>query len=65
MKLPQQFCDKMQSLLKDEYADFISGYDNDNYYSLRVNTLKTDTDSFYSENLFDLSPVDWCNRILL
>lgn len=61
MKLPQQFCEKMQELLQDQYADFISGYDNDNYYSLRVNTLKADTDRFYKENLFGLSPVDWCN----
>ena len=61
MKLPQQFCEKMQTLLKEEYPDFISGYDNDNYYSLRVNTLKADTEEFYKENLFSLSPVDWCN----
>ncbi len=60
MKLPQQFCDKMQALLKDEYPEFIKGYDNDNYYSLRVNTLKADTEDFYNENLFELSPVDWC-----
>lgn len=61
MKLPQQFCEKMQTLLKEEYSDFISGYDNDNYYSLRVNTLKADKEEFYKENLFSLSPVDWCS----
>ncbi|MBQ5325856.1 MAG: RsmB/NOP family class I SAM-dependent RNA methyltransferase [Oscillospiraceae bacterium] len=60
MKLPQQFCEKMQALLKDEYDDFITGYENDNYYSLRVNTLKADTEAFYSENLFSLEKVDWC-----
>ena len=51
MKLPQQFCEKMQTLLKEEYPDFISGYDNDNYYSLRVNTLKADKEEFYKERL--------------
>lgn len=61
MKLPQQFCEKMQTLLKEEYPDFISGYDNDNYYSLRLNTLKADKEEFYKENLFSLSPVDWCS----
>ena len=59
-KLPQRFCEKMQTLLQDEYNEFISGYDNENYYSLRVNTLKTDTDSFFDENLFSLEKVDWC-----
>ena len=59
--LPQLFCEKMQNLLKEEYADFISGYDNDNYYSLRVNTLKADRDTVLSENLFCLEQVDWCH----
>ena len=59
--LPQLFCEKMQDLLKDEYTDFISGYDNDNYYSLRVNTLKADIGSFVQENLFSLEKVDWCD----
>jgi len=58
-ELPILFCDKMRSLLKDEYEDFIRGYDNDNYYSLRVNTLKADRDSFLRENLFGLQQVDW------
>ncbi len=57
--LPKDFCDKMQSLLGDEYPDFIGGYKNENYYSLRVNTLKADKDKFVKENMFDLSPVDW------
>lgn len=60
MKLPQQFCEKMQILLQEEYDEFISGYDNENYYSLRVNTLKADTQRFSAENLFNLSPVNWC-----
>ena len=61
MKLPQRFCEKMQALLKDEYPQFIKGYENDNYYSLRVNTLKADRDRLAEENLFDLSPVRWCD----
>ncbi|MBR5520664.1 MAG: RsmB/NOP family class I SAM-dependent RNA methyltransferase [Oscillospiraceae bacterium] len=59
-KLPQRFCEKMKNLLQDEYDDFIKGYDNDNYYSLRVNTLKGDIDSFTAKDMFCLSPVEWC-----
>lgn len=51
----------MENLLKDEYNDFVKGYDNDNYYSLRVNTLKCDKDEFFKENLFDLEKIDWCD----
>ena len=40
MVLPQDFKDKMQSLLKDEFDEFLKGYDKDNFYSLRINTLK-------------------------
>lgn len=61
MKLPQDFCIKMENLLGNEYNDFIKGYENDNYYSLRVNTLKADVDMFYKENLFELEKIDWCN----
>ena len=61
MKLPQDFCIKMENLLKSEYNDFIKGYDNDNYYSLRVNTLKADADRLYMENLFQLEKIDWCD----
>ncbi len=61
MKLPKDFCIKMENLLKNEYHDFIKGYEKDNYYSLRVNTLKADTDKFYNNNLFQLEKIDWCD----
>lgn len=60
MVLPQDFKDKMQGLLKDEFDDFLKGYDKDNFYSLRINTLKADTDDIANENIFDFSPVKWC-----
>ena len=60
-KLPEDFCRKMKNLLADEYDEFIKGYDNENYYSLRVNTLKADRDEFVSANTFGLEAVDWCD----
>ena len=61
MNLPWEFRDKMKRLLGDEYEDFLKGYENENYYSLRVNTLKADRDKFFEQNLFNLSPVRWCD----
>ncbi|MBQ3008216.1 MAG: RsmB/NOP family class I SAM-dependent RNA methyltransferase, partial [Oscillospiraceae bacterium] len=61
-ELPILFCEKMQNLLQDEYDAFIKGYDNDNYYSLRVNTLKADRESFEKENLFSLEKVEWAEN---
>ena len=60
-KLPEQFCEKMKNLLQDEYDEFINGYDNENYYSLRVNTLKGTKGSFVEKNMFSLRPVQWCD----
>ncbi len=60
--LPIDFCNKMKVLLQEEYEDFIQGYDNENYYSLRINTLKADKDIFLKENVFDLQPVQWAEN---
>ena len=60
MVLPQNFKDKMKNLLKDEFDDFLKGYDKDNFYSLRINTLKAKADDVLERNLFDFSPVKWC-----
>lgn len=62
MNLPQDFCLKMQNLLKDEYDDFIKGYDNENYFSLRINTLKADSDDEKIKNLFCEEKVRWAEN---
>lgn len=60
MVLPQDFKDKMEGLLKDEFSDFLKGYDKDNFYSLRINTLKATAETVLERKLFDFSPVSWC-----
>ncbi len=60
MVLPQDFKDKMKNLLKEDFDDFLKGYDKDNFYSLRINTLKADPNNVLDKNLFDFSPVKWC-----
>ncbi|MBE6894875.1 MAG: NOL1/NOP2/sun family putative RNA methylase [Ruminococcaceae bacterium] len=60
MVLPQDFKNKMQNLLKDEFEDFLKGYDKDNFYSLRINTLKAEAKDVLKKNLFSFTPVSWC-----
>lgn len=60
MVLPQDFKNKMQNLLKDEFDDFLKGYEKDNFYSLRINTLKAQPSDVLGKNLFDFTPVKWC-----
>ncbi|MBP1570653.1 MAG: RsmB/NOP family class I SAM-dependent RNA methyltransferase [Oscillospiraceae bacterium] len=60
MVLPQDFKDKMKSLLKDDFDEFLKGYDKDNFYSLRINTLKADVETVINKNIFSFSPVKWC-----
>ena len=39
--IPQDFMNRMEGMLsQEEYQEFMSGYDNDKYQSLRINSLK-------------------------
>ena len=60
MVLPQDFKNKMHRLLNDEFDEFLKGYDKDNFYSLRINTLKANAEDVLDKNIFDLTPVQWC-----
>ena len=60
MVLPQDFKDKMKNLLKDEFDNFLKGYDKDNFYSLRINTLKANPQDVIEKKIFNFSPVKWC-----
>ncbi len=61
MLLPEDFKNKMKNLLKDEYDNFLKGYENENYYSLRINTLKANKEDIIDKNIFNFSPVPWCS----
>lgn len=58
--LPQDFLKDMQSLLGDEYEQFIASYSREKKQALRINTLKSDIGTVESE--FSLSPVPWCKE---
>jgi NOL1/NOP2/sun family putative RNA methylase len=60
MKLPQDFLDRMNTLLdSSEYSEFIKSYDMQRTYGLRVNTLKTGIREFMDISPFALLPVPW------
>ncbi len=57
MRLPEEFSERMQALIGDEYGDFIESYATQINKGVRVNTLKC-PDSL--PLLADCEPVLWC-----
>lgn len=58
--LPQAFLEKMQTLLQQEYPDFIASFDKPSCKSLRINRLKGNTEQFMASSGWNLEPVAWC-----
>ncbi len=56
---PEEFTDRMQMLLKEEYADFLKSYEGKENRSLRINTLKDSAEHFQAVCPFTLQPVLW------
>lgn len=57
--LPQEFTERMQEMLGEEFAAFLCSYDNKKYQSLRVNPLKANVEEFLQKTSFHLKPVAW------
>ncbi len=62
MNLPEEYIFKMKNLLKDEYDDYISSFSDERLYGIRVNTIKMSVENFKNKNLYELSPVKWCEE---
>lgn len=60
--LPEEFLVRMQSMLGEEYEDFLSSYDQERYLALRVNTLKAEKDAFVEQSPFHLEQVPWAEN---
>lgn len=59
--LPHDFALRMQTLLGNEYNDFLSAFDGaENAVGIRVNTLKSDAADKISAALGGFDPVPWC-----
>lgn len=61
ISLPEEFCSNMKQLLKDEYDDYLSSFNENRYYGLRVNTDKISSKDFLSLAPFRLKPISWCS----
>lgn len=58
--LPQEFLERMEQLLGEEYRAFAESYEKDNYHSLRINPLKhNSTINVLKKFPFELTPVSW------
>ncbi|MFD0869975.1 MULTISPECIES: RsmF rRNA methyltransferase first C-terminal domain-containing protein [Paenibacillus] len=60
IELPEAFIRKMKSLLKDEFQDFYSSYNDPRHYGVRINTLKVAAQQFATISPFALERVPWC-----
>ncbi|EMS69626.1 RsmF rRNA methyltransferase first C-terminal domain-containing protein [Ruminiclostridium cellobioparum] len=59
MKLPEEFVNKMQVLMGEEFNSYLESYKKPRFYGLRVNTLKISVDEFLKISPFHLEPVPW------
>ncbi len=60
--LPQQFLERMQQFLGEEYPAFLASYEQLRVHALRLNPQKTDAESFFLQRLFGLAPVPWAQN---
>lgn len=59
MELPNDYLEKMERLLKEEYKEFIKSYADTKVQGLRVNTLKVSVDHFWEHSSFHLNKIPW------
>ena len=57
--LPQDFLNRMEQMLGEEFPAFLESYEKERYQSLRVNTLKGNKEQFLEQTTFHLAPVSW------
>ena len=57
--LPEEFLAKMQTLLQDEYEEYVRCFDGERHWGLRVNTLRCAPQEFERRTPFPVTPVPW------
>ena len=58
-KLPQEFLEKMQKLLGEQYGVFLASYEQPRQFGLRVNTSKISAAAFEQLAPFHLKKIPW------
>lgn len=59
LKLPREFCLRMQEMLGPEYEEFIGSYQKPRTYGLRVNTAKITCEDFEKIVPFPVKKIPW------
>ncbi|MDO5540484.1 MAG: RsmB/NOP family class I SAM-dependent RNA methyltransferase [Eubacteriales bacterium] len=59
LNLPQEFLDKMEKLLGEEYEEFLASYEQPRWHGLRVNTKKITAQEFEELVPFQLKKIPW------
>ena len=62
VQLPSAFEERMQRLLGAEYEAFRQSYEQDRYYGLRYNPLKTTAEAFPDRMPFALEKISWAKE---
>lgn len=57
--LPEQFLQRMQEMLGDEYQEFLQSFEKEHYKGLRINLRKVDVESFLAHCPYELKKVPW------
>lgn len=60
--LPQDFLERMQQMLGEEYPSFLESYEKEKYQALRVNPLKTTKEKFLEKAPFTMQKVPWADE---
>ncbi|PKM95758.1 MAG: SAM-dependent methyltransferase [Firmicutes bacterium HGW-Firmicutes-1] len=62
MTLPEQYKNKMKTLLEDNYEAYIASFDKVHYQGLRSNDIKIDPSTFLKIAPFQLEPIVWADN---
>lgn len=62
MKLPQNFLDKMEKLLGNEFTEYLDSFSKPSHAGLRVNTMKIKPEEFEKLSSFSLSQIPWTEK---
>ena len=57
--LPQEFLERMKTLLQEEYPLFMNSLEGEAFKGLRINALKTEVENFFEKNPFTLREIPW------
>lgn len=58
-KLPKEFIRKMELLLGEEFNSYLDSFHKPAFHGLRINTLKTDPETFFKNAPWELKQVPW------